>query len=456
MGKHYDALRKKCPCQYCQAETALNNWSNRHEKCVTPSPMYAYEQAAEERAEPVELIACAAIQGEHGVTFAGKRHHNLFPQIKAAGLGGLWRVSATMGFMTTHGRFVGREEARKIHEATVGHSADPGGYRGDGLFSEDLYWMDQHDDRFEHLLTAIRLANDHAAESMLRAFIENECRSHVAWGGTTKDGGMSSPVSRDTKSLDRDVNSGEVNPVGRARIPRVCARCGSGFETTTAFQRHHCPIRKKREGAGKGSRYLELYREGMSSREIAIECGVSRHAVSASLILSGVVPSADRKAKTAKNQQQKIKESAKYWRDEFRRRMKESGYACCSICKEYDLIEMAALDGKPMTPHSPRKSYYVHRACNSDSTRKSYAKRVGKPFIPRGVNCACGKPSNHMGTCPNRPRSAQSQTRRRPRLNLFQDLLSHGKTVHEIAETMKISVGSVYNYKWMMNRESGK
>lgn len=43
------------------------------------------------------------------------------------------------GFVTSTGRFVGRKEAQKIHKDTVGVSHDKGGYRGDGLFSEDLY-----------------------------------------------------------------------------------------------------------------------------------------------------------------------------------------------------------------------------------------------------------------------------------------------------------------------------
>ncbi len=41
--------------------------------------------------------------------------------------------------MTTHGRFVGRIEAQGIQVAAGILSADPDGYRGDGLFSEDLY-----------------------------------------------------------------------------------------------------------------------------------------------------------------------------------------------------------------------------------------------------------------------------------------------------------------------------
>jgi len=43
------------------------------------------------------------------------------------------------GFVTSTGRFVGREEAMKIHKETVGKSFCREGYRGDILYSEDLY-----------------------------------------------------------------------------------------------------------------------------------------------------------------------------------------------------------------------------------------------------------------------------------------------------------------------------
>ncbi len=56
MGKYYDALRKKCPCQYCQVEVARNDWVPGHKTCVTPSPMEAYEAAAEKNIELQENL----------------------------------------------------------------------------------------------------------------------------------------------------------------------------------------------------------------------------------------------------------------------------------------------------------------------------------------------------------------------------------------------------------------
>ena len=53
-----------------------------------------------------ETPACAAIQGENWVTFAGKDHESCLRQVHAAGHGGRWLSSSKQGFMTTHGRFV--------------------------------------------------------------------------------------------------------------------------------------------------------------------------------------------------------------------------------------------------------------------------------------------------------------------------------------------------------------
>lgn len=87
-----------------------------------------------------ETVACAAIRGTRAITFAGKRHHNCLQQITSAGFGGLWKCNSEQGFMTTHGRFVSREDGRKLQDAAGIPSADPGGYRGTNtLYSEDLY-----------------------------------------------------------------------------------------------------------------------------------------------------------------------------------------------------------------------------------------------------------------------------------------------------------------------------
>ena len=43
------------------------------------------------------------------------------------------------GFITSENRYVSREEGRKLQEAAGIKSIDKDGYRGDSLYSEDLY-----------------------------------------------------------------------------------------------------------------------------------------------------------------------------------------------------------------------------------------------------------------------------------------------------------------------------
>lgn len=43
------------------------------------------------------------------------------------------------GFVTSRNRFVDREEGQRIQLAAGMDSIAPGGYRGDNLYSEDLY-----------------------------------------------------------------------------------------------------------------------------------------------------------------------------------------------------------------------------------------------------------------------------------------------------------------------------
>lgn len=45
----------------------------------------------------------------------------------------------SQGFITNRGRFVSRTEGRKLQDAAGIPSADREGYRGNTLFSEDLY-----------------------------------------------------------------------------------------------------------------------------------------------------------------------------------------------------------------------------------------------------------------------------------------------------------------------------
>ncbi len=83
-----------------------------------------------------ETAACAAIMLASGTIVAGRRHHDCLLMLHVSGLS---RFNIVQGFMTTHGRFVPRFEAFRLQKLAGIPSADPGGYRGLELYSEDLY-----------------------------------------------------------------------------------------------------------------------------------------------------------------------------------------------------------------------------------------------------------------------------------------------------------------------------
>jgi len=85
-----------------------------------------------------EIIICAAIKLEDGRVLRCHRHGD--------GLGVAWQNKWKVadgrdqqGFVTSTNRYVSREEGRKLQDAAGIPSADPEGYRGNTLFSEDLY-----------------------------------------------------------------------------------------------------------------------------------------------------------------------------------------------------------------------------------------------------------------------------------------------------------------------------
>ena len=83
-----------------------------------------------------EICICAAILCEDGQIIRGHRHadclHNMYHrEVKLK--------EKEQGFITSHNRFVGRQEGRMLQDEAGIPSADPEGYRGGLLFSEDLY-----------------------------------------------------------------------------------------------------------------------------------------------------------------------------------------------------------------------------------------------------------------------------------------------------------------------------
>jgi hypothetical protein len=91
----------------------------------------------------METCLCAAILC-NGKVYRGHRHHHAFQAMHDELSWDLSRkqimeLTHVQGFLTTRGRFVTREEGRTLQDAAGIPSADAGGYRGDKLYSEDLY-----------------------------------------------------------------------------------------------------------------------------------------------------------------------------------------------------------------------------------------------------------------------------------------------------------------------------
>lgn len=98
---------------------------------------YASGHAAGERGRK-EFCICAAVKATDGSIYRGHRHGNCLEAIRQEGKE-MERKRDSQGFITSTGRYVDREEGRKLQDAAGIPSADKEGYRGDTLFSEDLY-----------------------------------------------------------------------------------------------------------------------------------------------------------------------------------------------------------------------------------------------------------------------------------------------------------------------------
>lgn len=88
-----------------------------------------------------EICICAAILDGTGKIWRGHRHADAISTATEAGVSllpphppGGWQ-----GFVTSRNRFVNREEGMQLQIKAGIPSSDRGGYRGDRLFSEDLY-----------------------------------------------------------------------------------------------------------------------------------------------------------------------------------------------------------------------------------------------------------------------------------------------------------------------------
>ena len=85
-----------------------------------------------------EICICAAHKTVSGEIFRGNRHCNCLATIAWAGRTPSKKADDS-GFITSRNRFVTRREGYLLQRAAGIESADPGGYRGEELYSEDLY-----------------------------------------------------------------------------------------------------------------------------------------------------------------------------------------------------------------------------------------------------------------------------------------------------------------------------
>lgn len=88
--------------------------------------------------EGKEIVICSGIKLKDGRVLRCHRHGDGMLNAHHNG----WELAEgteQQGFVTSKGRYVSRQEGRKLQDEAGIKSADREGYRGDTLFSEDLY-----------------------------------------------------------------------------------------------------------------------------------------------------------------------------------------------------------------------------------------------------------------------------------------------------------------------------
>lgn len=85
-----------------------------------------------------EVVICAAVLSDDGQVLRCHRHHDGLRALADRELAPAEHERA-QGFVTSRNRYVDRTEAMQLQLDAGIESAAPGGYRGETLFSEDLY-----------------------------------------------------------------------------------------------------------------------------------------------------------------------------------------------------------------------------------------------------------------------------------------------------------------------------
>lgn len=97
------------------------------------------DQLSQQIAQQQEVCICAAVLTEEGLVIRGHRHHDAMRAASLAFCRPKRNDLDAQGFVTSLGRYVNREEGYRLQIAAGIGSKVPSGYRGEYLFSEDLY-----------------------------------------------------------------------------------------------------------------------------------------------------------------------------------------------------------------------------------------------------------------------------------------------------------------------------
>lgn len=83
-----------------------------------------------------EIVICAGTKTSNGTIIRGQRHCDCYHTALRIRID---EPDAKQGFITSTGRYVSREEGRKLQDLAGIKSVSPDGYQENTLFSEDLY-----------------------------------------------------------------------------------------------------------------------------------------------------------------------------------------------------------------------------------------------------------------------------------------------------------------------------
>lgn len=131
-------MKGKITASECREKQQEHLYCASHAICKTFSPDDEVSRRRNGQGKGAEICICAAVKDEYGNIIRGHRHGDCIQAILNRKRKPMKSPDA-QGFITSKGRFVTREEGRKLQDNAGIKSADKDGYRGNTLFSEDLY-----------------------------------------------------------------------------------------------------------------------------------------------------------------------------------------------------------------------------------------------------------------------------------------------------------------------------